>query len=127
MQQKSRTKQISKNIKKHTNQELTRVRPSNPIEALNSNPPLILKQTFVNNVRGLLSMFRNNIVRRKPIRRRFQLIPLELSEARHRIFLPIFCTTHNNNKKNQNPQNQNNQRPSLFITNPDQTIEERWA
>lgn len=81
-------------MKKCTNKKLARIRPSRLIEPLNSNPLLILKQAFVNYIRSLLTMLRNNVIRWKPLCCCFQLFPTKLSKSWQWIFLSILCKTH---------------------------------
>lgn len=70
-------------------------------------------------------MLRDNIVRTKPICRPFQLVPFELSEARQRIFLPIFCKTHQKETFFKKPHKIKTSKD--HHTNPDQMMEARWA
>lgn len=58
-----------------TNKKLTRIRPCWRLEALNSYPTAIaIKPTFKHNIRGFLSMFRDNIISREIWGSSFQLL-----------------------------------------------------
>lgn len=53
------------NIQRTTYQELPGIGPSRPVKSFDSNPPLILQLSFINDIRGFLPMLRNNVLYRK--------------------------------------------------------------
>ena len=70
-------------------QKLSSIRPGHFIESLNSNPPLIFKLPFINNIGSLLPMLRHNILYCKTRCCIFQLLKCEFAECRQVINLTL--------------------------------------
>lgn len=80
-------------------QKLPSIRPGHPIEALNSNSPLIFQFPFINNIWSLLSMLRHNVLHCKTRCRIFKLLKCEFTKCMQVIniaLLLIICNKGNN-------------------------------
>lgn len=84
-------------------QELSGIRPCRPIEPLHRNPPLRIQLPFVNNIRGLLPMLRNDVLHSKTRSGQPKLLERKLLEGRQVICLSCLLGLCNKKKTPPSP------------------------
>lgn len=65
-----------------TDEELTKIGPSELVESLDGDPPAAVELSFVNDVGSFLSVLGHYVLRRESVRGGFKVLQAELAEAR---------------------------------------------